>query len=215
MAFNFDQWVDRSHSDSVKWDKYRDRDIIPLWVADSDFTSPPAVIEALQRRVAHGVFGYTQPSPDLIEVFTRRMVERYGWHIKPEWIIFLPGLVCGLNLCVRACTEEHQSTLAPSPIYPPFRKAAKFAGRKHLSVPLTAVGQRWVLDFPAMRDRLSGNEKLLLLCNLQNPGGTVYRRDELLQHHQFAREHDLIVCSDEIHCELLLEPGVRHTLSPP
>lgn len=148
MAFNFDQWVDRSHSDSVKWDKYRDRDIIPLWVADSDFTSPPAVIEALQRRVAHGVFGYTQPSPDLIEVFTRRMVERYGWHIKPEWIIFLHGLVCGLNLCVRACTEEHQSTLAPSPIYPPFRKAAKFAGRKHLSVPLTAVGQRWVLDFP-------------------------------------------------------------------
>lgn len=91
MAFNFDQWVDRSHSDSVKWDKYRDRDIIPLWVADSDFTSPPAVIEALQRRVAHGVFGYTQPSPDLIEVFTRRMVERYGWHIKPEWIIFLLG----------------------------------------------------------------------------------------------------------------------------
>ena len=79
MAFNFDQWVDRSHSDSVKWDKYRGSDIIPLWVADSDFTSPPAVIEALQRRVAHGVFGYTHPSHDLIEVFTRRMVERYGW----------------------------------------------------------------------------------------------------------------------------------------
>lgn len=210
MAFNFDQWVDRSHSDSVKWDKYRGRDILPLWVADSDFASPPAVIEALQRRVAHGVFGYTHPSPDLLEVFIRRMVERYGWHIKPEWIIFLPGLVCGLNLCVHACTEEHQSTLAPSPIYPPFRKAAKFAGRKHLSVPLTAAGQRWVLDFSAMHDRLSGNEKLLLLCNPQNPGGTVYRRDELLQHHQFAREHDLIVCSDEIHCELLLEPGVRH-----
>lgn len=114
MAFNFDQWVDRSHSDSVKWDKYRDRDIIPLWVADSDFTSPPAVIEALQQRVAHGVFGYTHPSLDLVEVFTRRMVERYDWHIKPEWIIFLPGLVCGLNLCVRACTEAHQSTLAPS-----------------------------------------------------------------------------------------------------
>lgn len=76
------------------------------------------------------------------------MVERYRWHIKPEWILFLPGLVCGLNLCVRAFTEDHQSTLAPSPIYPPFRKAAKFAGRKHLSVPLAATGQRWVLDFP-------------------------------------------------------------------
>lgn len=210
MAFNFDQWVDRSHSDSVKWDKYRDRDVIPLWVADSDFVSPPAVIEALQQRVAHGVFGYTHPSHDLVEVFTRRMVERYGWHIKPEWILFLPGLVCGLNLCVRAFTTESQSTLAPTPIYPPFRKAAKFAGRKHLSIPLTAVDQRWVLDFSALPERLDGHEKLLLLCNPQNPGGTVYRNEELSRQHAFARERDLIVCSDEIHCELLLEPGVRH-----
>lgn len=210
MAFNFDQWVDRSHSDSVKWDKYRDRDIIPLWVADTDFPSPPAIIDALQQRVAHAVFGYSHPSPELIEVFTRRMLERYGWRINPEWLIFLPGMVCGLNLCVRAFTAEGEGTLAPSPIYPPFRKAAKFAGRSQLSVPLTLHHRRWLLDFNAIAGQLNGKEKLLLLCNPQNPGGTVYRKQELLQQLAFAQAHGLIVCSDEIHCDLLLEPGCEH-----
>lgn len=210
MAFNFDQWVDRSHSDSVKWDKYRDRDIIPLWVADTDFPSPPAIIAALQQRIAHAVFGYSHPSPELIEVFTRRMLERYGWRINPEWLIFLPGMVCGLNLCVRAFTAEGEGTLAPSPIYPPFRKAAKFAGRSQLSVPLRLQDRRWLLDFSAIAGQLNGKEKLLLLCNPQNPGGTVYRRQELLQQHAFAQAHELIVCSDEIHCDLLLEPGGQH-----
>lgn len=210
MAFNFDQWVDRSHSDSVKWDKYRDRDIIPLWVADTDFPSPPAIIAALQQRIAHAVFGYSHPSPELIEVFTRRMLERYGWRINPEWLIFLPGMVCGLNLCVRAFTAEGEGTLAPSPIYPPFRKAAKFAGRSQLSVPLRLQDRRWLLDFSAIAGQLNGKEKLLLLCNPQNPGGTVYRRQELLQQHAFAQAHELIVCSDEIHCDLLLEPGGEH-----
>ncbi|CAI1584059.1 MalY/PatB family protein [Serratia proteamaculans] len=210
MAFNFDQWVDRSHSDSVKWDKYRDRDIIPLWVADTDFPSPPAIIDALQQRVAHAVFGYSHPSPELIEVFTRRMLERYGWRINPEWLIFLPGMVCGLNLCVRAFTAEGEGTLAPSPIYPPFRKAAKFAGRSQLSVPLTLHHSRWLLDFNAIAGQLNGKEKLLLLCNPQNPGGTVYRKQELLQQLAFAQAHGLMVCSDEIHCDLLLEPGCEH-----
>lgn len=210
MAFNFDQWVDRSHSDSVKWDKYRDRDIIPLWVADTDFPSPPAIIDALQQRVAHAVFGYSHPSPELIEVFTRRMLERYGWRINPEWLIFLPGMVCGLNLCVRAFTAEGEGTLAPSPIYPPFRKAAKFAGRSQLSVPLTLHHRRWLLDFNAIAGQLNGKEKLLLLCNPQNPGGTVYRKQELLQQLAFTQAHGLMVCSDEIHCDLLLEPGCEH-----
>lgn len=210
MAFNFDQWVDRSHSDSVKWDKYRDRDIIPLWVADTDFPSPPAIIDALQQRVAHAVFGYGHPSPALIEVFSQRMLERYSWRINPEWLIFLPGLVCGLNLCVRAFTAENEGTLAPSPIYPPFRKAAKFAGRSQLQVPLALKEKRWGLDFTSITEQLNGKEKLLLLCNPQNPGGTVYRRQELLQQHSFAQNHDLIVCSDEIHCDLLLEPGCQH-----
>ncbi|MFC0227207.1 MalY/PatB family protein [Serratia aquatilis] len=210
MAFNFDQWVDRSHSDSVKWDKYRGRDIIPLWVADTDFLSPSAVIEALQQRVSHGIFGYGHPSPELVTVFTQRMLERYGWGIKPEWVVLLPGLVCGLNLCVRALTRESQSTLAPSLIYPPFRKAAKFAGRAQRQIPLLLNNQRWVLDLKAVENALEGHERLLMLCNPQNPGGTVYRREELQAVYEFAQAHDLVVCSDEIHCDLLLQPDLQH-----
>ncbi|MGL6019245.1 MAG: MalY/PatB family protein, partial [Gibbsiella quercinecans] len=210
MAFNFDQQIDRSHSDSVKWDKYHGRDIIPLWVADTDFRSPPAVIAALQQRVAHGVFGYGHPSPDLIAVFVQRMVERYGWHIKPEWLVFLPGLISGLNLCVRAFSAPGEGTLAPNPIYPPFRKAAKFSGRSQIAIPLALRQRRWVMDLPAAEAQLTGKERLLMLCNPQNPGGTVYRHDELLAQHAFAQRHDLVVCSDEIHCDLLLEPGLRH-----
>lgn len=210
MAFNFDQQIDRSHSDSVKWDKYHGRDIIPLWVADTDFRSPPAVIAALQQRVAHGVFGYGHPSPDLIAVFVQRMVERYGWHIKAEWLVFLPGLISGLNLCVRAFSAPGEGTLAPNPIYPPFRKAAKFSGRTQIAIPLALRQRRWVMDLPAAEAQLTGKERLLMLCNPQNPGGTVYRHDELLAQHAFAQRHDLVVCSDEIHCDLLLEPGLRH-----
>lgn len=210
MAFNFDQQIDRSHSDSVKWDKYHGRDIIPLWVADTDFRSPPAVIAALQQRVAHGVFGYGHPSPDLSAVFVQRMVERYGWHIKPEWLVFLPGLISGLNLSVQAFSAPGEGTLAPNPIYPPFRKAAKFSGRSQIAIPLALRQRRWVMDLTAAEAQLTGKERLLMLCNPQNPGGTVYRRDELLAQHAFAQRHDLVVCSDEIHCDLLLEPGLRH-----
>lgn len=210
MAFNFDQRIDRRHSDSLKWRKYGDRDILPLWVADTDFRAADCIIEALQQRVAHGIFGYGLPQKALIEVIVERMSSRYGWSVQPEWLVFLPGVVSGLNLSVRAFTEPHQGTLAPTPIYPPFRTAATFAARDQLNAPLVLKAQRWVVDFEALEGQLTGNEKLLMLCNPQNPGGTVYRRDELEAQLRFAQRHDLLVCSDEIHCDLLLEPGVKH-----
>ena len=210
MAFDFDQRIDRRHSDSIKWGKYGDRDILPLWIADTDFRSADCIVSALQERVAHGVFGYGRSPTALSEVIIERMSRRYDWQIQPEWLVFLPGVVCGLNLSVRAFTSAQQSTLTPTPIYPPFRLAASLAGRAQLNVPLQLKEQRWVLDLEAAESQLTGSEKLLMLCNPQNPGGTVYRREELEAHLRFARQHDLIVCSDEIHCDLVLEPGVKH-----
>lgn len=210
MAFSFDQRIDRRHSDSLKWRKYGDRDILPLWVADTDFRSADCIIDALQQRVAHGIFGYGFPQEELIDVIIARMSSRYGWQIQPEWLVFLPGVVTGLNLCVRAFTEAHQGTVAPTPIYPPFRSAASLAARDQINAPLVLQEQRWVVDFDALDAQLTGNEKLLMLCNPQNPGGTVYRRAELEAQLRFAQRHDLLVCSDEIHCDLLLEPGVEH-----
>ncbi len=210
MTLNFDQWVDRSHSDSVKWNKYKDQDVIPLWVADTDFTSPPQVITELQQRVAEGVFGYGFTPPELIALFVQRMKDRYQWHIKSEWIVTLPGLVCGLNIAVRANTTLDETCVLPSPIYPPFIEAAQSEGRRFKSIPVKEQQQRWVVDFNHAGPLLDGNEKMLMLCNPYNPGGTVYRREELLQQHAFAKAKDLVVCSDEIHCDLLLEPGVQH-----
>lgn len=210
MAFNFDQWIDRRHSDSVKWHKYGDRDVLPLWIADSDFRSPDCIIDALQQRVAHGIFGYGDTPHELINIVIQRMSERYGWQVEADWLVFLPGIVSGLNLCVRSFTDASQGTIAPTPIYPPFRLAAKLAERSQLNLQLRLEQGRWLMDLEAGAAQLSGNEKLLMLCNPQNPGGTVYRRDELEAQLAFAQRHDLIVCSDEIHCDLILEPGVQH-----
>lgn len=209
MAFNFDEWIDRRHSDSSKWNKFAEN-VLPMWVADMDFRSPPCILEALQARVRHGVFGYGKRPDELIDVLTERLASRYQWRIKPEWLVFLPGVVSGLNLCVRAFTAASESTIAPTPIYPPFRKASELARRTQINAPLRLKEKRWILELEALTASLTGNEKLLMLCNPQNPGGTVYHRNELEQHLAFAQRHELIVCSDEIHCDLLLEPGVTH-----
>lgn len=208
MAFDFNQWIDRRHSDSLKWHKYGDRDVLPLWVADSDFRSPPSVIKALKQRAEHGVFGYGATPSGLIDITLSRLAQRYNWQIEPDWIVLLPGVVCGLNLSVRAFTESGESTVSPTPIYPPFRGAAKLADRAQVHLPLRLQDDRWVMDLDA--SAMQGNERLLMLCNPQNPGGTVYRRDELEAQLAFAQQHDLIVCSDEIHCDLLLSPGAQH-----
>ena len=209
MAFNFDEGIDRRHSDSSKWNKFGD-EVLPMWVADMDFRSPPCILDALHQRVEHGVFGYGVRPQELIEVVIERMASRYQWQIKPEWIVILPGVVAGLNLSVRAFTSPNESTIAPTPIYPPFRKSSAFAQRPQLNAPLRLENGRWVIDLPSLEPLLTGKEKLLMLCNPQNPGGTVYRRDELQQQLEFAQRHDLIVCSDEIHGDLLLEPDAKH-----
>lgn len=208
MAFDFDQGIDRRHSDSLKWHKYGDRDVLPLWVADTDFRSPPCVIEAIKNRADHGVFGYGATPYGLIDITVARLAQRYQWHIEPEWIVLLPGVVSGLNLAVRAFTAPGEATLAPTPIYPPFRAASRLAERPQVNLPLQRQQDRWVLSLDTAR--LQGNERLLMLCNPQNPGGTVYRREELEAQLAFAQQHDLIVCSDEIHCDLLLTPGLQH-----
>ncbi|MHA6311638.1 MalY/PatB family protein [Pantoea sp. USHLN298] len=210
MAFNFDQRIDRRHSDSLKWNKYADQDILPLWVADTDFRSPEAVIEAIQARAEHGIFGYGDKPVGFIDSAIAWLASRYHWHVNPEWIVVLPGVVTGLNLAVRAFTAPDERSIAPTPIYPPFRGAAKLAERGQLNLPLILQQGRWLLDLAAADGQMTGKERLLMLCNPQNPGGTVYRRDELQAQLAFAQQHDLIVCSDEIHCDLVLEPGVQH-----
>lgn len=207
---DFSQAIDRRQSSSQKWQRYADRDIIPLWVADTDFMAPPAVIDALHQRVDHGVFGYTVTPDSLTEVVLERFQRLYGWQLQPEWLVWLPGLVCGLNLACRAVGEAGSEVLVTPPIYPPFMSAPVLSQRTVVKAPLKQQAQRWVLDFEAMEAAVTEQTKLLLFCNPQNPGGTCYRREELEQLVDFCCRYDLILCADEIHCDLILEPGVEH-----
>lgn len=210
MTFDFDQIIDRRNSDSIKWNKYRNSDILPLWIADSDFLTAPCIINALKKRVQHGIFGYGLIPEKFFDVTISWIKNHYNWSIKKNWIILLPGVVTGLNLCVRTFTNANEKIITPIPIYPPFRQASILAKRKQLNFSLHLKNNRWLMNFEHYIPFMTGNEKLLMLCNPQNPGGTVYRKYELEEQLKFAQDYNLIVCSDEIHCDLILEPGLKH-----
>jgi len=217
-GFDFDEIIDRRGSSSEKWEKYRGRDIIPLWVADMDFRSPPAVIQALHERVSHGVFGYTSAPESLVEAVIDTLQAEFGWEVRGEWITWLPGLVTGLNVACRAVGEPGDEVITFTPVYPPFMSAPPLSGRKVVQVPLAYADGRWGLDLEALERAVTPRTRLLLLCSPHNPVGRVWSESELSALAQFAERHDLVLCSDEIHAGLVLDQAVRHipiaTISP-
>ncbi len=208
---NFDTLIERRGTSSNKWNKYAGRDILPLWVADMDFASPPSVLAALRERIGHGVFGYTNPPDSLVEAVREYTLRRHGWRIEADWFVWLPGLVQGLNLACRAVGQAGDSVLTATPVYPPFLHAPGLAGRDLIRVPLVEREAGWAWDFAALEAAIAPRTRLLLLCHPHNPVGRVWREEELARLIGIARRHDLIVCSDEIHCDLVLEPECRHT----
>ncbi|MFT5504896.1 MAG: cystathionine beta-lyase [Gammaproteobacteria bacterium] len=208
-AIDFDLETDRIHSDSAKWQRYGE-DIIPLWVADSDFRSAPAIIEALKDRVDHGVFGYAQPSGQLAELIVERMQQLYQWQIEPEWLLWFPGVVSAMNVIVRSLSTEQEAILYPEVIYPYIAKAAQNSGRPYRSVALSALDERPVMDLERLSRESTPQDRLMILCNPYNPGGTISSKSELQALADYAEKNDLLICSDEIHCDLLLEHGKEH-----
>lgn len=216
--FDFNTMIDRIDSDSAKWLKYKGKNIIPMWVADMDFQSPPAVIEALHKRVAHGVFGYGMPSQELKDSVIAYLARSYDWQVASKWIIWLPGLVTALNVACRSIGRSGGSVLTTIPIYPPFLSAPNFSDRQLNTSPLLYSGEKWILDFEHLNASIDANTDLFLLCNPHNPTGRVFSRQELLQLGDMCIKHDMVICSDEIHCDLVLEADCRHlpmaSLSP-
>lgn len=206
MSYDFDRVIDRAASDSRKWHKYAGRDILPLWVADMDFASPPSVTEALHRRVDHGIFGYGRPMPSLIEAVVEYCASHYGWKIEPSWIVWLPGLVTGLNLAAKALGEPGDGIIAATPVYPPFLSAPKNQGRETLAVDLVKRADgRYEFDWAAMERAVTPRTKALFLCHPHNPVSRVFTRAELDQVAAFCLRHNLVLVSDEIHCDLILD----------
>lgn len=206
-AFDFEHVPERRGSDSVKWNKYAGQDVLPLWIADMDFASPPPVLAALQARVARGDLGYAEPWPALVEAVQAYCQRHYDWRVEADWLVWLPGLVCGINL---ACRSVDGEVLTATPVYPPFLSAPGLSGRGLVRVSLREEGGRWSWDFAALEAAVTPATRLLLLCHPHNPVGRAWDADELQALAEFAARHDLVVCSDEIHCDLVLDPERRH-----
>ena len=206
----FDEVPDRRDRHSLKWDRYKDRDILPLWVADMDFRSPPEVIETAKEAAVHGNYGYGKPSPDLPEVVVDRMEKVYGWKIEPQWIVWLPGMVCGFNAACRAYGQPGDQVLSAIPVYPPFLSAPGNFGQELTQVPLVLEDDRYEMDFDALETATTERSKTFLFCHPHNPVGTIFSRPELERFAEYCLRHELVACSDEIHCDLLLEESSTH-----
>jgi cystathionine beta-lyase len=208
MTYDFDTLINRRASDSAKWN-YLDADVLPLFVADMDFRSPEPVIRALRERAEHGVFGYVFESKELKDVICERMWTRYQWEVKPEHIMFLPGLVTGLNVVARAFGQTGDGVLLSTPIYHPFLIAIKNQERTANIAPLHYITENgsayYELDFDAIEAAVTPTTRLLMLCNPHNPIGRVYQRWELQRLADIALRHNLIISSDEIHADILYD----------
>lgn len=206
----FDQIIDRRGTGSVKWDKYRGRDILPLWVADMDFRSPPAVIEALHERVGHGIFGYTAPPDELADAVSDHLRAEFDWEIDVDWLVWLPGLVTGLNVASCAVGREGDAVATLVPVYPPFLSAPPLTGRQLVTIRLEQTTGGWGIDFDRLEQGITPRTRLFMLCNPHNPVGRAFDRQELERLADLALRHDLIICSDEIHAGLVLDEDKRH-----
>lgn len=207
MRHNFDETIERRGTDSAKWHYYGE-DVLPMWVADMDFRSPEPVLQALRERVDHGVFGYAMDAPELRQVLCDRMASRYQWEIEPSDIVFLPGLVTGLNLVSQAIGAPGDGVLVTTPVYPPFLSAPTNQGRElhqaELAVEVKGQQLHYTVDTDAFTAAIQPNTRLFLLCNPHNPIGRAYQRAELLQMAEICLRREMIICADEIHSDLQL-----------
>lgn len=202
---DFNKQIDRKGTSSLKWDWYGEKDVIPLWVADMDFRASDAVIDALHKRIDHGIFGYTLPSDELYHVLMGMVKKLYGWDILRQWIVILPGVVSGLNISCRAVGQPGDDVMVPVPVYPPFFDAPKLADRNLVTYEFQEKNGRLTFDFPLFEKSITPRTRLFLFCTPQNPGGTVFRKDELRELARICEKHNITICSDEIHCGLVLD----------
>lgn len=209
-SYDFETVPERRCTDSQKWQRYADRDVLPLWVADMDFKSAPAILDALRARVDHGIFGYARPVASTVQAIVDALDRRYGWKIEPSWIVWLPGLVVGLNVTAQAFAAPGDEILTLTPVYPPFMSAPKNCARVSVGVPFVLKSGAWAIDWDALERAVTPRTKLFYLCNPHNPLARVWRRDELARLADFCVRHDLVLCSDEIHCDLVLDPALPH-----
>ena len=205
--FDFETGAERRGTNCGKWDSRlpgQTDDVLPLWVADMDFAAPPAVVEALTARARHGVFGYDFLGEEYYSAVTGWMKRRHNFDVKKEWIVYTSGVVIALHLAVRAATEPGDEIIVFTPVYGPFYGAVQDEGRVLRRVSLLEKDGQYELDFDALEKAVNEKTRAVMFCSPHNPGGRVWRREELTALDEFCRKHDLWVFADEIHHDLIL-----------
>ena len=211
MKYDFDEIIPRRGTNSYKWDSAAEEGVLPMWVADMDFRTAPPVVDALQRRVSHGIFGYTRVPDAYYEAVTHWFGRRHGWHIEREWMIYTSGVVPAISAVIKALTEPGDKVLVQTPVYNCFFSSIRNNGCEVVSSPLNPVGRTFVADYEDLERKAADERvKILLLCNPHNPAGRVWTREELTRIGEICLRHHVVVLSDEIHCELVL-PGHEYT----
>ena len=210
--FDFDEIVVRRGTNSYKWDLPKGENIIPMWVADMDFKTAPCIIDALKRRVEHGIFGYTFVPDSYYDAIINWFKRRHQWHIEREDILYTSGVVPAIACTLKATTMPGEKVLVQTPVYNCFFSAIKNSGCEVSENPLRREGDSYVIDFDDFERRCSDEKTtVFLLCNPHNPAGRVWRKDELRRMNDICLKHHVKVIADEIHCELVM-PG--HTFQP-
>ena len=211
MNYNFDEVINRKNTDSFKWDFFQDpEETIPMPVADMDFRSAEPILQALREVTEHGVFGYSIVPEELKDILQKRLERLYGWKTEKEWQVWIPGLVPAITATCRAIGEIGDAVITSIPVYHPFHLAPGYVGKKLQTFPLIEVDNRWTFDFEALEKAITEDTKLFMLCNPYNPAGTVFTQEELEKLAEICQRHNLIICSDEIHCDLILDKNKKH-----
>lgn len=211
MKYDFDKQIQRRGTDSYKWDSAESGNVLPMWVADMDFHTAPAIVDALQQRVEHGIFGYTRVPDSYYEAVTGWFGRRHGWQISRDWIIYTSGVVPAISAVIKALTVPGDKVLVQTPVYNCFFSSIRNNGCEMVSSPLVFANSTYTIDYEDLEQKAADPRvKVMLLCNPHNPAGRVWRREELVRVGEICIRHGVIVVSDEIHCELVF-PEYRYT----
>ena len=208
--YDFDTIVDRHNTHSSKWDKYKHQDIIPLWVADTDFKVAPVVQRAIEERARHGVFGYTSTDKERDQVVANYYQKKYGLHVEADWIVWVPGIVASLTLAIGSLSKQHQQVLTPDIVYPYLHTTPAAVGKQANHLAMTYAEDRVRIDLDALEKRNAKDARVMLFCNPQNPGGAIYTDKELSRIDSYCEVNDLILVSDEIHADIILDDNKQH-----
>lgn len=208
--YKLNEKVDRINTSSLKWDgmklAFGKNELLPMWVADMDFSPPTSVIEKLKERMDHGVFGYTIANENTAQAIVDWTNNRHGWEIHPEWILYSPGVVPSIGMAIQAFTEVGDKVLLQSPVYTPFFNMIENNMREVVNSPLQLVNGRYEIDFADFEEKLKSGVKLFLLCSPHNPGGRVWKKEELVKIAELCKKYDVLIAADEIHADIIFEP---------